>query len=243
MTRPDYSYVNLLLRSIVMWFCSILSIIFFGVLITLAWPFPLKFRFKIINAFMRLYLFLLKHICHLDYKIIGLENIPKERNGVVMAKHQSTWETFFLPIYYWEVAAIAKQELLWMPFFGWAFAASNPITINRSKATSAMQQVITKGKRCLAAGRWVMIFPEGTRIPYGKIGQYKLGGARLAVASGYPVQFVAHNAGKFWPRRTFIKRPGTITVVISPLIESTGKTPEALTEEAKQWIETTIASL
>ncbi len=243
MTKSNYSYLNLFVRSIIMWFCSVLSIIIFSLIIVCAWPLKLKYRFKIITVFMRIYMFLLRHICHLDYKVIGLENLQSERNGIVMAKHQSTWETFFLPIYFWEVAAIGKQEIAWVPFFGWAFAASEPIAINRSKTTSAMQQVIKKGKRCLAAGRWIMVFPEGTRIPYGKVGQYKLGGARLAVATGYPVQLVAHNAGLFWPRRTFIKRPGTITVVISPLMESTGKTPEGLMEEAKQWIENTIATL
>ena len=242
MTKPHYSYFNLLLRSIVMWCCSIISIFIFSLLIVMAWPLPLKYRFKIITVFMLQYLFWLKHVCHIDYQIEGLENLSKDRNGIVMAKHQSTWETFFLPIYFKEVAAIAKQELLWVPFFGWAFAASNPITINRSKTTSAMQQVIHKGKTCLEDGRWVMVFPEGTRIPYGQVGQYKLGGTRLAVASGYPIQLVAHNAGLYWPRRQFIKRPGTIRVAISPLIESTGKTPEGLMEEAKQWIENKIAT-
>ena len=138
-------------------------------------------------------------------------------------------------------AIITKRELLWVPFFGWAFATIEPIAINRSDKATAMEQVITKGKKCLEQGRWVLVFPEGTRIPWGKIGKYRLGGARLAIAAGgYPILPVAHNAGYFWGKNTFIKKPGTVRVVIGPLIETKDRTPEAVTEEVKNWIENTI---
>lgn len=192
---------------------------------------------------MQVYFQVLKFVCHIDYKVEGLENIPKDRVGIIMCKHQSTWETFFLPQYFHTPAAIAKRELAWIPFFGWGLALSDPIFINRSDKKTAMQQIIEKGKRCLDAGRWIMVFPEGTRVPYGKVGLYKLGGARLAAQSGYPVIPVAHNAGKFWPRRKFIKQPGTITVVIGPLIESKGKKPEEILSLAKDWIETTMTRI
>lgn len=103
-----------------------------------------------------------------------------------------------------------------------------------------MQQIIDKGRKCLEAGRWILIFPEGTRVVPGTVGRYRLGGARLAAATGYPIVPVAHNAGNCWPRRKFIKRPGTITVVIGPLIESKGRTPEELLALTKDWIETTM---
>ena len=119
-------------------------------------------------------------------------------------------------------------------------AVTDPIAIDRSAKASAMAQIIKKGKACLNAGRWILIFPEGTRIPPGQIGKYRLGGARLAVDSGYPILPVAHNAGRFWFRRKFIKRPGTIRVVFGPLIESKGKTPEQLLELTKNWIEKTM---
>ena len=130
-----------------------------------------------------------------------------------------------------------------MPFFGWGLAAGDPISINRNDATSAMQQIITKGKKCLDSGRWVLVFPEGTRIAPGKVGKYRLGGARLAVATGYPVIPVALNAGRFWPRRKFIKLPGTVRVVIGPPIESKGRSAEEVLRLTRSWIESTMARI
>jgi 1-acyl-sn-glycerol-3-phosphate acyltransferase len=186
---------------------------------------------------------MLKKICHIDYRIEGIENIPKDQHGILMCKHSSAWETFFLPLYFHTPAAIAKRELAWVPFFGWGLIVMDPIFINRKNKRSAMQQIIEKGRRCLQAGRWIMVFPEGTRVPYGTVGHYRLGGARLAAETGYPILPIAHNAGRFWPRRSFIKRPGTITVVIGPLIESKGRSPEDLLAETKDWIETTMKRL
>lgn len=163
--------------------------------------------------------------------------------GVVFSKHQSAWETFFLPLIFHDPAVIAKRELLWIPFYGWGLAAADPILINRKDKTSAMQQIINKGKRALAAGRWILVFPEGTRVPVGEVGKYHLGGARLAVATDVLIIPVAHNAGYFWPRRKFIKQPGTIQVVIGPVIETSGQTPEAVMDLAKNWIETTVTRI
>jgi 1-acyl-sn-glycerol-3-phosphate acyltransferase len=185
-------------------------------------------------------IYLLKKLCYIHYAVEGLENIPKEQVGIVLSKHQSTWETFFLPLIFHNPAIILKQELLWIPFFGWGLASTDPISINRSAKSSAMQQIITKGKKSLAAGRWVLVFPEGTRVAPGVVGHYKLGGARLATATGYPVIPVAHNAGHCWPRRRFIKRPGTIRLVIGPLIESEGRTADEVLKLAKGWIEATM---
>ncbi|MEO8400542.1 MAG: lysophospholipid acyltransferase family protein [Gammaproteobacteria bacterium] len=185
----------------------------------------------------------MKVICQIDYHVEGLENIPKNRNGVVLCKHQSTWETFFLPSFFHQAAIIVKRELLWVPFFGWGMATIDPIAINRSDKANAMQQVISKGKKCLAAGRWILMFPEGTRIAPGKIGNYRMGGARLAVSAGCPVIPVAHNAGRFWPKGKFLKKPGTIQMVIGPVIETAGRTPEDVMAEVKAWIETTILKI
>lgn len=206
-------------------------------------PFPLRYRHAVIMAWTRSMVWLLKKICKVNYVIEGLENIPKDRNGIVMSKHQSTWETFLLPTLFHQTAIILKRELLFVPFFGWGLATIAPIAIDRKKTASAMEQVISKGKKCLAEGRWILIFPEGTRIPYGTLGKYRLGGARLAVATGYPIQPVAHNAGRYWPKRGFIKKPGTIRLVIGPLIESQHKTPEALLQEVKTWIEETVKKI
>lgn len=238
-----YSKINLFIRSFIFSIYSITTIILYSFVCLAALPFPLRYRLGLIAGYMRVYFYVLKKVCHLDYKIEGVENIPKDRNGIIMCKHSSTWETFFLPLYFHLPAAIAKRELAWIPFFGWGLAVSDPIFINRANKQSAMEQIIKKGKRFLQEGRWIMIFPEGTRVPFGTVGHYKLGGARLAVATGYPIVPIAHNAGYFWPRRKFIKKPGTVTIVIGPPIESEDRKPEELLALTKQWIETTMVRI
>lgn len=243
MAKTSYSTVSLFIRSFVFLIYAIVTMIPYSFLLLLSAPFPLRFRHLLIRSFLRAFLFMLKTICHLDYQIEGLENIPKNRTGIILCKHQSTWETFFLPTLFHNPAIILKQELFWLPFFGWGLALSDPIAINRGKKGSAMQQIIEKGKKRLDDGRWVLVFPEGTRVPYGVVGHYKLGGARLAAATGYPVLPIAHNAGRYWPRRKFIKQPGTIRIVIGPLIESKGREPEEILALAKNWIESTVTRI
>lgn len=243
MTNKKFSKINLFIRSSIFWLYSVTSIILYSIVCVFAFVFPLSIRYKLIRAFLMAYFFMLKKICHIDYRIEGLENIPKDRPGIIMSKHQSTLETFLIPIYFHDPAIIAKRELMWIPFFGWGLAVSDPISINRSDRSSSMQQIITKGRACLNQGRWIMMFPEGTRVPPGTIGHYKLGGGRLAAATGAPVIPIAHNAGRFWPRRKFIKRPGTVTMVIGPVIESTGKTPEEILQATKDWIESTMLKI
>lgn len=235
-----YSKVNLFCRSLLFSCFSITAISLYSTVVACSILLPLRIRHQMIRGFLRFYMRALDRICHINYEIEGLANIPANANAIVMSKHQSTWETFFLPTLFHDPAPIAKRELLWIPFFGWGLAAAGPITINRNNKTSAMQQIITKGKQCLAAGRWILVFPEGTRVPSGVVGHYKLGGARLAAASGYPVIPVAHNAGRFWPRRKFIKNPGTIKVVIGPAIESKDRQPEEILSLVKNWIEETM---
>lgn len=243
MGKNTYSKVNLFIRSLIFFIYSIVSIVFYSLIVICAFFFPLRFRHALIRGFLSMYIFMLEKICLIRYQVEGLENIPKDRSGIILSKHQSTWETFFLPLVFHDPAIILKKELLWVPFFGWGLAAADPIAINRSNKVSAMQQIITKGRQCLEKGRWILVFPEGTRMPPGKVGKYKLGGARLATATGYPVIPVAHNAGRFWPRRQFIKQPGTITVVIGPVIESRERTPEEVLILAKDWIEGTMTRI
>lgn len=235
---------NLFIRSLIFTIITFATIILYSFVCVVCWPFfPLDIRYKIITTFTRFIIWLLKVLCHVKYKVEGLENIPKDRNGVILSKHQSTWETFFLPGIFFEPTIILKRELLWVPFFGWGLATTNPIAINRSKKSSAMEQIITEGKKCLDKGRWILVFPEGTRIPVGQVGKYRLGGVRLAVATGYPVIPIAHDAGRYWPRRKFIKVPGTVHMVIGSLIETKDRKPEDVLEEAKNWIESTVQKL
>jgi 1-acyl-sn-glycerol-3-phosphate acyltransferase len=240
MTQRHYSQINLFLRSCIFFCYSVPSIALYGLVCAFTFVIPLSMRHALIRTFLRTHMWMLKKVCHITYSVEGLENIPTDRTGVVLSKHQSTWETFFLPLIFHDPAVILKRELLWIPFFGWGLAASDPIAIDRANKTKAMQQVIEKGKKRLQAGRWVIVFPEGTRVAPGTTGHYRLGGPRLAVATGFPVIPVAHNAGYAWPRRRFIKRPGVIQVVIGPKIESKDRTPEEVLTLAKNWIETTM---
>lgn len=242
-SKPRYSKINLFIRSLIFSTYSLTTITLYSFVCVLSLPLPLRWRHAIIRAYMHVYMKVLKLVCRIDYVIEGLENIPVDHRGVIMSKHQSTWETFFLPTIFHAPAVIVKRELLWLPFFGWGLAAGDPISINRNDASSAMQQIITKGKKCLDSGRWVLVFPEGTRVASGKVGKYRLGGARLAVETGYPVIPVALNAGRFWPRRKFIKCPGTVRVVIGPPIESKGRTAEEVLRLTRDWIESTMARI
>jgi 1-acyl-sn-glycerol-3-phosphate acyltransferase len=208
-----------------------------------SYPLPMRYRFQVVMGWTRSSVWLLKAICCINYQETGLQNIPRNRSGIIMSKHQSSWETFYLPGHFNETAIILKRELCWVPFFGWGVAVINPIAINRSAGSTAMAQVMDQGKAYLAQGRWILVFPEGTRIAPGQVGKYKLGGARLAVETGSPIIPVAHNAGRYWSKRKFIKRPGTIQVVFGPVIETAGRTPEAVLEETKNWIETTMLKI
>src|SRR5579883_196939 len=244
--KPPFSFfqkINLFLRSLIFSILSLSFLLIYSIICVVFSFLPLKYRCKIVLTYTNLDIALLKYICGVNYKVTGLEHIPKHRVGVILSKHQSTWETFFIPGLFNLPAIILKRELLWIPFFGWGAATVGPIAINRTKKSSAMEQIITKGKKRLAEGRWILIFPEGTRIPAGKVGHYRLGGARLAVATGAPVIPIAHNAGYFWPRRKFLKIPGTVHLVIGPLIETTNRTAEEVMEETKNWIESTVRSL
>ncbi|HVE44924.1 MAG TPA: lysophospholipid acyltransferase family protein [Gammaproteobacteria bacterium] len=243
MKKKSYSQSNLFIRSLLFSVYSVTTISLYSLLLTICFVLPLRVRQAMTRGFLYVYVDVLKFLCRIDYEIEGLSHIPTDRAVVVLSKHQSTWETFFLPTVFHNPAIILKRELLWVPFFGWGLAAGDPIAIDRGNKTSAMRQIIHKGKKCLAGGRSVLFFPEGTRVPYGQVGHYKLGGARLAVAANAPVVPVAHNAGAYWPRRRFIKQPGTIRVVIGPVIESVGRTPDEVMMLAREWIETTINNI
>jgi 1-acyl-sn-glycerol-3-phosphate acyltransferase len=182
-------------------------------------------------------IFLLKHLCRIGYSIEGKENIPTD-TSIIFCKHQSTWETLALQVYFPPQTFVIKRQLLLIPFFGWGLSAMNPIAIDRGAGRSAITQIVKQGIERLKNGIWIVIFPEGTRGQPGKKTKYKLGGAILAVESGYPIVPVAHNAGSYWPKGQFLKKPGSITMVIGPSIQTKGRKPEEVMAEAEQWIET-----
>ena len=180
--------------------------------------------------------------CGITLQIDGLNNIP-DTPCVVLSKHQSGWETFYLQRLLRPVSTILKKELFWIPFFGWGLYFMHPIAINRGNPREAMKQILAQGKQRLAQGNNVLIYPEGTRTPIGQTGNYGRSGAALAIAAGAPILPVAQNAGYCWPAHTFIKRPGRIHVVIGEPINTTGADSRQLTEQVKGWIESTQKTL
>lgn len=182
----------------------------------------------------------LKVICGVSWRVHGLENLPQgdKEGAILLCKHQSTMETFLMPcIMPHPLAYVFKRELLYVPFFGWAMARMDMIHIDRSKRAEAFNKVVAQGKRVMGVGVWVIMFPEGTRIPRGQKGTYKTGGTRLACETGRPVVPIAVNCAKHWPRKAFVKTPGVIDVVIGPQISSVGRQPEEMMREVESWIE------
>lgn len=179
-------------------------------------------------------------------QVIGYENLPvgSTAPAILLLKHQSTWETFCMPtLMPHPLAYVFKKELLYVPFFGWAMAKMDMIHIDRSKRAQAFNKVVEQGKRLLAQGTWVIMFPEGTRIDRGQKGQYKSGGTRLAIETGAPVIPIAVTSAKCWPRKAFIKRPGVVEFSIGKPIPSQGRQPDELMREVEDWIEAEMRRL
>ncbi len=229
----------LLLRSLLFSVGMIASTGGVALLVVVGFFLPFVQRYRLSKLWSRFNIWWLRVTCRIDYQLSGVEHIPDspDQPVVVMAKHQSTWETMFLHQYLPPMAWVIKRELLWLPFFGWAMALLRPIAINRQAGASSVKQLIRQGVEHLRAGQWVLIFPEGTRVAPGVRQRYGTGGAVLAARSGCAILPVALNAGEFWPRRGFIKRPGTIQVAFGPLLESSGRSPQELTRQVEEWIE------
>ncbi len=179
-------------------------------------------------------------------RVQGMENLPLGSTdpAVLLVKHQSTWETFVMPtLMPHPLAYVFKRELLFVPFFGWAMARLDMIHIDRSQRSRAFAKVVQPGRRLMQQGVWVIMFPEGTRIARGEVGEYKTGGTRLAIAAGVPVIPIAVTSGRCWPRKAFIKRPGVVDISIGKPIPSEGRQADELMAEVKDWIESEMRRL
>ena len=203
---------------------------------------PRMTRWHVIAAWPRMATWLAKHVLNIDYVVEGKANIPSDP-CIILSKHSSAWETIassgiFPPHIY-----VIKREMLWLPFFGWGLALYSPISINRSNRTEAMRRLSEMGVTRFAQGFSVLVYPEGTRIPVGKRAPYRLGGTRLATSMGAKVLPVAHNAGLYWPKNSFLKFPGTVTVRIGKPIDASGRSPESVMREVEDWIEAQVAEL
>lgn len=185
----------------------------------------------------------LKVTCGVKYNIIGKDNIDLNNRGIILSNHQSTWETMMIPTLLPTTSWVLKKELTWIPFFGWALLTTSPIAIDRKSGSSAVEQVKVRGKKRLDEGNWICMFPEGTRVLPGQKKEYRMGAALLAEHSGYPVYPLAHNAGECWPRHSYIKLPGTITLSIGKPFSVEGLTAEEINDKVRNWIEAEIEKM
>ncbi len=239
--RPS---LGVYLGSILFWMGFGLSTMIFSTFGWLIlWPLDFRGRYRVMSQWSRFNIWWLKRCCGLDCEVSGLEHLPREGAAIVMAKHQSTWETLaiqrFIPPQVW----VLKRELMRIPFFGWGMAIMHPIAIDRKAGKKSIDQLIAQGTDRLQRGLWVVIFPEGTRMPVGQQGRYKSGGAMLAVNTQSPIIPVAHNSGQYWPRRGFLIYPGKISMEFGPAIDPSGQTAEAVLEKTRAWIETRMQVL
>jgi len=202
---------------------------------------PLRRRLALVRFWARVLLGTLRLSCRLDYRVEGGEQLPAV-NHIALWKHSSSWETLAMSLVFPDQTWILKKELTWIPFVGWGILQIRSIAIDRKSGNSAVNQVLAQGKARLAEGLWIMVFPEGTRMPVGQTKRYGVSGALLASQTGRLVVPVAHDAGFYWPRRGLLKKRGTIRVRLGAPIECSGRDPREINAEAQAWIEATVAA-
>lgn len=229
----------LAIRSLIFLIGQVVTATLYTPVALLAYPLKPVTRSRIIGAWAYFIVWWLKVTCGLSHEVSGGENVPKEP-CVILSNHQSAWETIAFQTIFPAQAWVLKRELLRIPFFGWGLAMSQPIAIDRKQGLKALDTIVKEGQDRLENGRFVVVFPEGTRMAPGERGRFNPGGAMLAVRSGTGVLPVAHNAGHFWPRNGFLKKPGVISVVIGPLIDTAGKRAKQVNLEVQNWIQGTL---
>lgn len=241
----------LYIRATVFWVGFALSTAVAGIITPFLLPLPQETCYRILRPWTNFNVWWLRLTCGVKYNILGKENIDLKHNGIVLANHQSTWETLLIPTLFPSVSWVLKKELFKIPFFGWALSRVKPIAIDRTAGSSAVEQVKEKGKQRLDEGSWVCIFPEGTRVKPGHQVRYRMGGALLAHycveqsddGKGYPIYPLAHNAGQCWPRHSYIKLPGTITVSIGKPFTVEGLDPVEINNKVRDWIEAEVKKM
>lgn len=199
------------------------------------WASP-QTRHRLITSWVPLTLWFVRHLLGIRYRVLGEEHIPKTP-CIILSKHQSAWETIALQAIFPRVCFVLKRELLRLPFFGWGLARIPCIAIDRAAGKEALNQILDQGRKRLAEGFSIVVFPEGTRVAPGARKRYKPGGAWLAQQVGLPIVPVAHNAGEFWKKNAFLKYPGEITVSIGPPMGGGDMDAETLHKASQAWIE------
>jgi 1-acyl-sn-glycerol-3-phosphate acyltransferase len=227
---------NLYLRSFLFFCGQTFASIFFCLGGLLLAPFPFQIRYRFITGFSHFVIWFAKALCGIEYKIQGAENLPQD-SAIVLCKHQSAWETLFLQVLLPPQTWVLKKQLLYIPFFGWGLALLEPIAIDRTQKNSALKQLIEQGRKRLKQGRWVVIFPEGSRVPVGEKAKFSRSGVMLAKETGNLIVPISHNAGLFWPKNSFLRKPGTVEVVIGKPLDPKLLTADMLQAETIQFIE------
>jgi 1-acyl-sn-glycerol-3-phosphate acyltransferase len=222
-------------RSTLFYLGFIVSTLLYAIPCVLVRILPYRWCFAFVSSWCTFNVHWLRLTCGIKYKITGLENIPSQA-CVIMSNHQSTWETLAYPSIFPTLTWVIKKELLYIPFFGWGIASVQPIALDRKQGKKSIRQLISDGKSKLSLGRFLLIFPEGTRIPYGETRPLKAGGFVLAKEANVSILPVAHDAGRLWPRNRFLKKPGTIQVHIGQVITSKDRSAEALRDQYAQWL-------
>jgi 1-acyl-sn-glycerol-3-phosphate acyltransferase len=231
-----------LLRSLLFTTLLFITTLLYAIVVLLLGWLPGRKLYSVARAWARTQMWTLEKLCRLTYTVEGWENIPAGAH-VSMWKHSSAWETIAQAGIFPPQSWVLKRELMWIPVVGWAVRCLKPIAINRKAGAAAVGQVIEQGTQRLAEGLWVLIFPEGTRVAAGGTRKYGVSGALLASRAGCKIVPVVHNAGYYWPRRGWVKKPGVVRVVIGPPIDAAGRDPRELNDEVRAWIEGQLAMM
>ena len=233
---PSLLYrIWLAIRALFFWILFLPGVLIAAMVVSLLFFLSVESRQVIVRIWIEWSLGVLRLFCGLKYEVSGLENIPSD-GFIVMSKHSSTWETIALQRFFKPMIWVVKRELTWIPFFGWALKSMGSIALNRGTGRKAINQLIEESSEHMAKGRILMLFPEGTRVPPGQKKPFKIGGAVVSEKTGYSILPIAHNAGEFWPRHSWIKWPGTIRVSIGKPISAKDKSAEQIIEAVGSWI-------
>ena len=222
-------------RSLLFYVGYIGSGIIASLLACLLGPFmSLNNRLKFFSTWPRFANWLLYFTCKIKLVVEGKENIPTEP-CVIVSNHQGQWETFSMQYFFHPLCTLLKRELLYIPFWGWAMSLLKPIAIDRRKPKEAIEQTLKEGSNRLKSGLFVLLFPEGTRMEPGKVGNYARSSFELAKRNNVKVLPICHNSGDCWPAHKFIKQPGTIKLIIGKPVKVVDSKKSA--EEVKAWTE------
>ena len=229
-----------ILRSSIFYIGYISSGVLASLIACIVGPFiGLDKRLKLFAIWPRFANWFLNFTCDIQVEVIGRENLPNEP-CVIVSNHQGQWETFSMQYLFHPLCTLLKKELLYIPFWGWAMKMLNPIAINRDKPKEAILQTLEEGSNRLKEGMYVLLFPEGTRVKAGRVGNYARSSFELAKRNNVKILPLCHNSGDCWPAHKFIKHPGRIKLIIGEpfFVEDSKKSAN----EVKEWVEKKLQS-